>query len=61
MILRGFGDDELQDQYWILNVGSRLDIKKMLDDGVIGEVLCKEYYGELKGLTDLQVLNHRNW
>jgi hypothetical protein len=59
--LRGFGINESEDQYWILDVGSRLDVKKMLDDEVIGDVLCKEQYGELKGLSDLEVLNHRNW
>jgi hypothetical protein len=61
LVLRGFGINESEDQYWILDVGSRLDVKKMLDDGVIGDVLCKEQYGELKGMTDLEVLQHRNW
>lgn len=61
LILRGFGDGELQDQYLILEVYSRLDVKKMLDDEVIGELLCKDQWGELKGLTDLQILQRRNW
>ncbi len=63
LILRGFGEGELQDQYWILDhhIGSHLDVKKMLDDEVIGELLCKEQYGELRGMTDLEILNNRNW
>ena len=61
LILRGFGDNEQDDQYWILSVGSSLDVKKMLDDGLIGELLYRGQWGELKGLTDLEVLQHRNW
>lgn len=59
--LRGFGEDESRDQYWILEMGSKLDVKKMLDDGLIGELLCKEEYGELRDMTDLEILQHRNW
>ena len=63
LVLRGFGINELQDQYYILdhNVGSHLNVKKMLDEGIIGELLCREQYGELRGMTDLEVLQDRNW
>lgn len=61
VVLRGFGENEQDDQYWILDVDRRLNIKKMLEDEVIGELLCKDQYGELKGMTDEEVFNYRNW
>ena len=57
--LTTFPEDELK--YWILSAHSRLDVERLISDGHIGELLGRDRWSELKGLSDLQVLNYRNW
>lgn len=45
----------------ILEVDSRLDVDRLVADGHVGELRGRDEYGELKGLTDLEVLRYRNW
>lgn len=47
--------------YYILDVGSRLDIDRLIKDDHVGELIGRDSYGELRGLTDQQVLESRNW
>lgn len=61
LVLRGFGTDEQLDQYWILEVDSSLDVERMFEDGVVGEVRCKDQYGETRDLSDVDAMKSRNW
>lgn len=49
------------DHYWILEVNSALDVDRMFADGVVGEVRCKDEYGETKNLSDIEAMKLRNW
>lgn len=55
------GIDALDPEYWILIPNSILDVDRLMADGHIGELRCKERWGELKYLTDLEILKYRNW
>lgn len=57
--LRGFGLNEELDQYYIPNIGTQFDFECMISDGHVGELCCRNMYGELRGLSDIQVLNDR--
>lgn len=59
--LRGFGPNESEDQYLIPAVYTRMDMRRMLEDGLIGEIRGSENYTELRGLTALEMLETRNW
>lgn len=48
-------------KYWIANPYTVLDVSKLMEDGHVGELRGKESWGELEGLTDLKVLENRNW
>lgn len=63
LALRGFGDEELENQYWIMEVGSQIDVDKMFEDGVVDEdnVLCKDQWGETRDLTGREAMKRRNW
>jgi hypothetical protein len=61
LVLRGFGDNESEAKYYILEVNSRLDVKRMIEDGIVGELDGRDRWSELKGKTDLEVLMDRNW
>lgn len=60
LVLRGFGTNEGLERYWILDVGSQLDIDRMVADGVVGEALGKEYWGETREVSDIEAMKLRN-
>jgi hypothetical protein len=47
--------------YWILEPGSAIDARKLIEDGHVGELVGKERWAELKHMGTLEVLNDRNW
>lgn len=47
--------------YFILDVGSSIDIDRLYEDGHIGEVMGKYDYLELFKLSDKEALKERNW
>jgi hypothetical protein len=49
------------DPYWILEPYSQLDVERLVADGHVGELVCSDLWGELKGMTDLEILKQRNW
>lgn len=48
-------------RYYFARVGTILDIQRLFEDGHIGELIGKDSWGELKGLSDLEILKRRNW
>ena len=60
LILRGFGPNESQMRYYILDVGSELDLDMMFKELKI-VVYGKEDYGETKNLSDKDAMKTRNW
>lgn len=61
LILKGFGKDEDEDQYYILRPYATLDVEGLVRDGHVGALLGRSSWGELETLTDLEVLKQRNW
>lgn len=61
LVRRGFGPNEEDDQYFILSVGSKLDVDKMFEDGIVGEVFGKSEYGETRNKSDIEAMKIRNW
>jgi hypothetical protein len=49
------------DEYYILEVGAELDIDRMYEDDLIGDLYGKDNYGEIKNKTDREALMDRNW
>lgn len=47
--------------YYILDVGSKLDVDRLYADGHVGELSGAEDYGELKGKGVIEILKERNW
>ena len=48
-------------EYYILEVHSTLDVKALYSDGHVGELVGRDRWAELEGMTDIQVLERRNW
>ncbi len=46
--------------YWVPNANSSLDIDRLVKDGHVGDLVGKYSYGELQGLSDLEILKERN-
>lgn len=59
--LREFDKGSEEFHYFVLETHSELDVERMVLDGHIGELLDKDRWGELKGMSDLQILQDRNW
>lgn len=59
LVEKGLGHPH--DHYWIMAVGSALDVDRMFADGVVGEVRCKDEYGETRNLSDVDAMKIRNW
>ena len=57
--LKTFPQDPIP--YWVLEPHSRLDVERLVADGHVSEVRGQELWGELKGLSMIQVLHRRNW
>ena len=53
-----FGKD---DPYWIPDVGCDMDVRRLMNDGHVGEVQGKEDWGETRGMSDYEVLKLRMW
>ena len=47
--------------YWILTAGSQLNVTKLFMDGHIGELRGRAAWTECEGMTDMEVLQSRNW
>lgn len=60
LVLRGFGPNEELERYWILDVGSHLDIDRMVSDGVVGEAAGKDYWAETRVVSDIDAMKLRN-
>ncbi len=56
----GWPDVGISD-YYVLEVGSQIDVGRLYDDGHVGELSGAEYYGELKGKSAVEILKERNW
>jgi hypothetical protein len=54
-----FGEED--SEYYILTPPCKFDVEKLYNDGHIGELIGRESWDELKGLSDLDVLKNRNW
>lgn len=61
LIKRGFGINESEYCYYILDVGSHLNIDQMFADGIVSEVVGKDSWGETRHLSDIDAMKRRNW
>lgn len=56
---RGYGPDEAEYPYYILDLSSHLCVTKLIADGHVGELLGKDRWHELANLTDEEILRER--
>lgn len=47
--------------YYILKPGGAIDSSRLIREGHVGELVGRNRWGELKGLSDLEILNDRGW
>jgi hypothetical protein len=50
-----------KDHYLLPAVGTVLNVKGLIDDGHVGDLVGKESWSELDGLSDLAILEDRTW
>lgn len=63
MVLKGSGPEGKEEQYYILSVGSQLNIEKMFEDGIVSEdsVINRYSWGEVRHLNGFEAMKSRNW